>query len=1139
MRNVYTLLLFLMLSLTLRAQQQILLLAENFESPSNTMLLNGTGVGSNTGSNRWIINNEFNGAPVYPNTPPQDSIVSGTITNAPYSTYLHIHDAGTTSVSNANWNPAQSSDRFTYIDKPFCTLGMTNVTFTFFWICEGSADAYGEVYYRANGGPWIKTGQPKYYNQSKWKYEVIQDPAFNNVEELQLGFRWVNNTGGTTNVSFGVDDIIAVGTYDNVNNPVHITITSVSPLQVCQDNFLLINWKLSAPLCDATYQIQMSDKNGNFGPNPYNGGVFNIFAPDTAGAIGFQVPKDSLGNCFKVRLVRMSPQPYIVGQASVCFAIIDCPEQVITQSAPVMNDPDTTCILSVIDVKFLSFGVFNNTNNYIAELSDSTGSFANPFFLGKLGSNKAFPGPPGNISGLIPQNVPPGCGYYIRVRSTSPAVVGNVIGPFCLVRCDELTNNHTDLHFCIPAKEHPLCDTFRIQPNYWNNQANYDTCNKWTIELRSMMDFSLVNSGGLGVYKDSLGGYFQLCMPSVRDSLPVPPGSYYMRIVSNCSNQPWNQTGSVIRITIGAPDTTPPLIIMPDTVHCNLGLVALYVNPFKHPPSDYEWLSNGLNNGLPFIWPYNPLLIDFTGAPINDYTFYVREINFGCSGPWAQKAKLTIIGEPDVDISGPTQVCLGDTVNFKVGYLKETYYNWDAPPGVKILEEGNSEVSMIFDTLGDFTISNFSLNECGSDSDFYNIKVVTLYQADAGPDKQLCAGGEVTLKVETDYLNKVLFTQDTAKTGKQGAMFNLIAHSDVIIDSFAVKFLNNQIVQAEIYSKKGTYKGFEQQPGAWTSVGGFYNFQPNPPGQFTVIPGGVTATIAAGETAAFYITTVNSPPVINMAIGNTTLQQEAVFASDGILDFTTGVGIDYPFGNISGGLFGRILNCRVYYRTKGGLHYLWSTGDTTAQIQFTPQQSGQYTVMVYDTSGCKNSDSVYVTVFQPPIVSAGPDTLVCDGENYLMPATSSAGNVLWSPGIGLNNPTLINPMFNHPSSVMYVLTATDSNGCIAFDTVNIDVKNCLAYIEVPQAFTPNGDGNNDYFTIFGNNIAEYEIRIYNRWGELVYASTDLDALNNLSKGWDGTHKGVLQNIGTFVWYLTAKDIYGKSYEKKGNLTLIR
>lgn len=1141
MKKLSIALLLILFGWQLKAQQQILLLTENFESSNNTFELDSPGIGTNTGNNRWIINNEYNGAPLYVNTPPQDSIVSGTITNAPNSTYLHIHDATATGsgIANANWNTNNASDRFVRLKNTFCTLGMTDVTLTFFWLCEGNADAYGEVYYRVDGGPWTKTGQAKYNNQNKWKYEVIQDPAFENVQNLQIGFRWVNQNTGTSNLSFAIDDIIAVGTYDNVNNPVNITITSVQPQQVCQDNFLVLNYQLSAPLCDGTYQIQMSDKNGNFS-NPFNGGVFTIFAPDTAGAIGFQVPADSAGTCFKIRLVRLNPQPLLISTASACFEIIDCPEQIFTTDAPVMNDPDTTCILSVIDVKFLSFGVFGNNNRYIAELSDSTGSFATPFKLGELPSRDAFPGPPGNVSGLIPQNVPPGCGYFIRVRSTNPATTGSVIGPFCLVRCDELTNNHEDLKFCIPAKENPLCDTFRIQPNYWNNQANYDTCNKWTIELRSMMNFSLVNSGGLGVYHDTIGGFFGLCMPPVRELLPVPPGAYYMRIVSNCSNQAWNQTGSVIRITIGAPDTIAPTITFDDTASCNVGIVSLFVNPFKSPPSDYEWSSPALNNGFPFIWEFNPLLVDFTGAPLGDYTFFVREINFGCSGPASQAGELTIIGVPDVDIQGPEKVCLGDTVNFFVGYLEETFYNWDAPSSVKILDEANSQVTIIFDSLGEFTFSNFSLNECGSDSDFYTIKVITPYTVNAGPDKAVCAGDELQINGSSNDLDRQLLTTDTSAAGRQGGMFNIIATEDVVIDSIAVKVLSTQPIQAEIYSKPGSYRTFEQLPGFWNLKGAYFNFPPAPAGDLTVIPVNINQSIAKGDTVAFYVTTVNAAPTINLGIANGFAGQETVYKTDGIISITHGIGIDYPFGpGISGGLIGRMLNCEVYYSTRAGIKYLWNTGDTTLNITLAPQQSNLYTVMMYDTSGCKTYDSLFVTVNALPTVNAGPDTLLCDGEAYTLQATASVSDVLWNPATGLSSATVLNPSFASSESIDYILIVNDTTGCKASDSVRISVKNCAAYIEVPQAFTPNGDGVNDHFTIFGNNISEFNISIYNRWGELVYSSNNVGELNDLSQGWDGTHRGNVQNVGTFVYQLTAKDIYGKSYEKKGNLTLIR
>lgn len=1181
------------------------------------MNLDSGGVGTNTGNNSWIINSEYNGQPLYGNTPSQDSVVSGQINGAPHSTYLHIHDetaAGSNNIANANWNTNTASDHFAYIGRAFCTLGMTNVIFTFFWICEGNSAAYGEVYYRNNGGPWIKTGQNKYNNQSKWKYEVIQDPAFQNAENLELGFRWVNpGGGGTSSISFGLDDIIAVGTYDEVNHPVHLSINLISPTTICQDNFLTIGYSLSAPLCDGTYRIQMSDANGNFSA-PYDGGVFSVFAPDTNGYIGFQVPDNVTGNCFRIRINRISPEPMIIGDTSICFSIIDCPESIVTNSAPVMNDNDTTCILSVIDVKFNSFGVFHVGNSYIAELSDSTGSFAQPFYLGNNPTNQAFPSmPPGNVAGLIPASVPPGCGYYIRVRSTNPAVIGSVIGPFCLTQCDELTNNHTDIHFCVPTSiPYPSCSTIVIHPNQWNTQANYDTCNKWTIELHEMQGFGLVNSGGLGVYPDSIGGNFVLCMPSTADSLPVAPGSYYMRIVSNCSDQPWNQTGSVIRIIIGAPDQNPPHIITADTVYCNLGLVSLFVDPFMHPPSDYEWASSGINNGNAFTWPYNPLLVDFTGAVLNDYIFYVREVNFGCYGPYSNSKKITIIGLPSVHISGPTQVCLGDTVTYNVGYLKETYYNWDAPDGVTILDEANSQTTVIFDSLGTFTLTNFSLNDCGGDSGSYTVKVITPYTVNAGADQSACEGADVTLSAQSSDIGKVFTTQDTATQGKQGAMFNIIAHHDIIIDSFAVKYLSAQPIQAEIYGKPGSYRSFEQSQFSWSQLGSYFNFTPALLGQMTVIPVDVNQPIAAGDTFAFYLTTANIP-AINMAYSpGIGIQQGTTYKSDGVIDFVQGTVNNYPFGSFVGP---RVLNTRIYYSTKAGLHYLWNTGDTSATINVHPQQTSLYSVVVYDTSGCQNRDSVLVKIQPAPPLYAGPDTTVCKGVDYLMPATSAGGSVTWEPAIGLTDYTILNPTFNAQDSVHYILTITDSigcrnadsvllrvkgpylnagadttlcpdvsyqiqvladsgnilwspatglssstsptplfngsetqeylvsltdtSGCIAYDTLLISIEPCESYIKVPQAFTPNNDGNNDHFTLFAENITDYEIRIYNRWGELVYSSRDLNELNDMSKGWDGTFKGKLQNVGTFVYYVTAKDKAGKKFEKKGNLTLIR
>ena len=79
-------------------------------------------------------------------------------------------------------------------------------------------------------------------------------------------------------------------------------------------------------------------------------------------------------------------------------------------------------------------------------------------------------------------------------------------------------------------------------------------------------------------------------------------------------------------------------------------------------------------------------------------------------------------------------------------------------------------------------------------------------------------------------------------------------------------------------------------------------------------------------------------------------------------------------GTVNNYMFGafvtspRVLNVRVYYSTKAGLYYSWNTGDTTATIQVAPNQSGLYSVIVYDTSGCKNRDSVQIDLKPSPLV---------------------------------------------------------------------------------------------------------------------------------------------------------------------------
>jgi len=104
-------------------------------------------------------------------------------------------------------------------------------------------------------------------------------------------------------------------------------------------------------------------------------------------------------------------------------------------------------------------------------------------------------------------------------------------------------------------------------------------------------------------------------------------------------------------------------------------------------------------------------------------------------------------------------------------------------------------------------------------------------------------------------------------------------------------------------------------------------------------------------------------------------------------------------------------------------------------------------------------------------------------------------------------------------------------------TVYVDVP-CPsnADFSAPNAFSPNGDGHNDYFTLEGwkSCLVEFEVRIYDRWGEKVYDSKDI------LQGWDGTYRGKPLDPAVFVYYISAKLVSsGQEITKKGNVSLIR
>jgi gliding motility-associated-like protein len=233
----------------------------------------------------------------------------------------------------------------------------------------------------------------------------------------------------------------------------------------------------------------------------------------------------------------------------------------------------------------------------------------------------------------------------------------------------------------------------------------------------------------------------------------------------------------------------------------------------------------------------------------------------------------------------------------------------------------------------------------------------------------------------------------------------------------------------------------------------------------------------------------------------------------------------------------------ITIRATGGDMIQWSpsTGlsvTNTYSPRASPESAIVYTAIVrYIATGCRNSDRVSIQVQQEPDITVRPypDTTIIIGE-IISIVTDSLSDItyLWSPADWLSCSTCSSPVAQPLASTLYSITIADTNNCFT-KQYNLNIEVIEEYsLHVPAAFTPNGDGVNDMIFVKGWGIRKLlEFRIYNRWGNEVFFSDDLN------RGWDGMFNGKIQNIDTYVYNVTVELWNGKTESKKGTITLLR
>ena len=603
-------------------------------------------------------------------------------------------------------------------------------------------------------------------------------------------------------------------------------------------------------------------------------------------------------------------------------------------------------------------------------------------------------------------------------------------------------------------------------------------------------------------------------------------GTYYVADSNSCG---------VGYDTIVVSFTNPPTVNLgPDTTLCTGNSLTLDAG----------------NAGSTYLWSNAATTEAITVNTTNTYTVTVNPS--GCGA--IDSIHVDFVAAPVVNLGNDTTLCSTATITLDAGNAGASYL-WSTGATTETITPTVSGTYWVIAAIGTCVDSN------GIIVNFTPAPIVSL-----GNDTTLCNGQSLTLNAGNAgaaYLwstNAITQTISVNTSGTYSVEVNpngCTGYDTIVVNFVAAPIVNlgnnitvctgvpvtldagnpgatflwsNSAVTETISPTiSGTYT-VTASIGTCTSTGSvLVTFTPLPvvnlgPDQMLCIPN--TLTLNAGNAGATYLWSDGSAnQTLTVSTGGTywvKVSTGGCVGSDTII-VTSGTA---PNVNLGPDIFLCYGQTTTLDAGNPGLTFRWSNGETTEKI--TANSTGKYYVNV-DQGGCIGTDSVNVSIDAFINVSLGSDTFLCPGSQLFIDAGNNFVSYIWNP-LGSNDHFII---IYQPGT--YTVIVSDAEGCTASSTKNVR-EFCLSNLYLPTAFTPNRNGINDLFMAVGDDVQSFHLYIFNRWGETIFESTDIN------HGWDGTYNGNDVSQGSYVYrvdYQQYDFLELLKYTKYGVVNLIR